>query len=71
MQVSKPYPSFLSDGNLASMKARMDKPHQVTDDVVNNDLPSDSYAQQIDQVQPEENDYGDADADMGYGGDDD
>ncbi|CAK8570386.1 unnamed protein product [Lathyrus sativus] len=69
-KVSKPYPSFLSDGNLASMKARMDKPHQVTD-VVNNDLPIDNYAQQIDQVQPEDNDYGDADADMGYGGDDD
>ncbi|XP_058765700.1 probable helicase MAGATAMA 3 isoform X2 [Vicia villosa] len=69
-KVSKPYPSFLSDGNLASMKARMDKPPPATD-VVNNDLPTDTYAQQIDQGQPEDNDYGDGDADMGYGGDDD
>ncbi|CAI8599413.1 unnamed protein product [Vicia faba] len=70
-KVSKPYSSFLSDGNLASMKARMDKPPQAIDKVLNNDLPIDNYEQQVDQMQPEDNVYGDADADMGYGGDDD
>lgn len=73
MQASKPYPSFLSDENLESMKKKTDEPPEETEsaDRVNNDARMDNVAEHTYQEQADDNDYGDGDADMGYGGDDD
>jgi len=73
MQASKRYPSFLSDENLESMKKKTDEPPEETEsaDGVNNDAQMDNFAEHNYQEQADDNDYGDGDADMGYGSDDD
>ncbi|CAJ2673175.1 unnamed protein product [Trifolium pratense] len=72
-KVSKPYTSFLSDENLASMQVKTAEPPQATehDNAVNNGMPIDNVTEQFDRVQADDNDYGDGDADMDYGGYDD
>ncbi|KAK2400622.1 P-loop containing nucleoside triphosphate hydrolase superfamily protein [Trifolium repens] len=66
-KVSKPYTSFLSDENLASMQVKTAEPEHANAE--NNDMAIDT--DQLDRVQADDNDYGDGDADMDYGGGDD
>lgn len=70
-KASKPYPSFLSAENLESMKRKTDEPPKETEsaDGVSNDARMDNVAEHTYQEQADDNDYGDGDADMGYGGD--